>query len=682
MLDILNFKDYSVLVLFFTYAVLLPGYLLTRLIFPPEQLGELASFYSKQTGNIIQRYFYYIFAPALGLILLDAAVLFLDRMKVDLGFWQLFLAFLAINAGLFAIDGLKNRREKKETQETLLNRRFFWFFAAIWVASVAIRAVFYLPDVVPQDTDLGHHMYFSEWIFQQERLPEYDTSEVVVGEHLVFAVLSKLSGVSILSALALLILAFYNLLSVVALYFISLALSSNQKIALLALFFSGIYFAVDPPGARYIKGGVVGNTFGNLFIALIFLLVFMFFRWFFHYCKKSEVRTHPRKLVAPLFSLFLVIFAGLFYTHHLSTFLLLIMLILVFAFFLALPFALKRKEAKANLRKIGLILKNLFLAPRFLFTLAIIVLFPLFIYLPYYLKEQAVETVIGTPVKDTRIGIQLDEAPGKFGLARTVFALVGLGYVILYLLYAASKRFTFVRQSAFLRRLRESYQKRNSLFFLMYFLVFFGWFLPLSILSFFPQWVKIDLPSRRVINYQIYPVIAFSALGAYLAFRLLANRIKSRKMFAAVAGLVLAGVLWDGTSDFRAVYSGKNKFEDAVALFHASGYLAGNTPRDAVIIKDHRSIAGDSWIKFFVMRGYDYFLSRTYDYKYGSVDSKLDICTKETVDLPASDPATDCFGQKGINYVVLKPQGDDFLFWKEKDFKSIYFNDYIVIFKR
>jgi len=100
------------------------------------------------------------------------------------------------------------------------------------------------------------------------------------------------------------------------------------------------------------------------------------------------------------------------------------------------------------------------------------------------------------------------------------------------------------------------------------------------------------------------------------------------------------------------------------------------------MLKDHRTITGDSWIKFFLLRGYDYFLSRTYDYKYADASNNLDPCTREMITVPDSSVSQACYGQTEINYVIVKPAGNEFLFWKGKNFQTIYFNDDLIVFKR
>ena len=180
MLNIANLKDFLLLVFYFMYAVLLPGYWLTRIIVSPKQLTRILGILPGAAGSLLYRHFYYLFSPAVGLVLLDAAVLILSKVGVSLGFWQLFGAFSLINCLLYVINRWKIPLLKAEgiaSQSGIVQKNpwILWAFAVLFLAGVIIRTVFYLPDVVPQDTDLGHHMYFSERIVQHEELPAYDT---------------------------------------------------------------------------------------------------------------------------------------------------------------------------------------------------------------------------------------------------------------------------------------------------------------------------------------------------------------------------------------------------------------------------------------------------------------------------------------------------------------------------
>ncbi len=157
-----------------------------------------------------------------------------------------------------------------------------------------------------------------------------------------------------------------------------------------------------------------------------------------------------------------------------------------------------------------------------------------------------------------------------------------------------------------------------------------------------------------------------------------------RKKYFWLALIVFGGIfIFDGTTDFRSSYSASNKFQETVELFEASKFLAEKTSADSVMLKDHSTLAGDSWIKFFLQRGYDYFISRTYDYKYETLDpyNDTDPCPREMITVPESQLAKACYGQTQTNYVILKPEGDEFLFWKSGNFDLIYSSNTIAVFR-
>ncbi len=678
MLIFSSLYGYIFLISAFFFTTLLPGYFLTRLLLPPNFLARISLHFGQNIHFFLRRYFYYLFAPALGLILLDFVILTLDRIHITLGFWPLLWTFLFLNLSLGLLNYFFNSKNSDKSLSTekssrkfylLLNGQkiFLLFFLILWLASLTIRVIFYLPDSLPQDTDLGHHMYFSQLISQKEKLPVYNTSEVIVGEHLIFATLSKLSGVTLLSSLALIILAFYNLMAILSLSLVALLITNRKRVALLTLFFSGIYLAVDPPQAKFAKGGVIGNTFGNLFTILIILIILIFFRYFIYYLKNKTLSSNKLNfsLLSGLFSLFSVLLVGSFYTHHLTTLLILFSLLFAFLFFFLFPLFLSTDRAIKKIKETSIVIGKILISPRFLITLFILALIPLFIYLPFYLEDKAVSTVIGTPIKDTRIGVALSNAPGKLGLGRLILAIIGITLSFFYLFRQIIRR----------KRLR------NNTNLILWFLIFVSWFFPLFVLSFYPQFFYIDLPSQRIINYLIFPLILFAASGAHFVYSLIEKKTSSlirRTILILIVGLLL----WDGTADFRSIYASQDQFQATVELFHASAYLAKNTSEDDVILKDHRSLTGDSWIKFFFLRGYDYFLSRTYDYKYNDVTSKnpLDPCPREMITVPESSWSQKCYGQTQTNYVILKPQGDEYLFWKDLDFRAVYLNNDVAIF--
>lgn len=693
MINIANIKDYLILIFFFVYSVLLPGYFLARLILPPGQLNSLSGYLPGLERGVLKRYFYYLFAPATGLILLDAAVLILAKFGLRLSFDNFFYSFAIVNLALIILNsGIVKSRSTVETGHAPSLQKgkytqFYWVFSILFLGSVIIRTIFYLPDVVPQDTDLGHHMYWSQLMVQKETFPNYDTPEVIEGEHMVFAVLSKLSGITLLSALPLIILAAYNLMMILALSFSAMALTGNRKIALWTLFFSGIYFAIDPPQARYVKGGVIGNTFGNLFTVLAFLLIFMFVRyWLGRYLKLDKpARKKIKPALVSLFSLLLVIIAGSFYTHHLSTLLLGITIMFTFVSWIIATFAFCRdtclptSEAGSTTRNVVKTLLDFFrkiiFSKKFLLTLSIIIAFPLFVYLPHYLANSAVDTVTQAPIKDTHQGLPLETLPNKAGWLRLIFAL---GAVVFLVTGGIPKLIEKINLADKVKLPKISLKIGTAAIGLSSLVI--GWALPLFILSFYPSLMQIDLPSQRIINYLVLPIIILAAWTATVFGEKLKSNFSSRPIKIVTLALGIA-LLWEGTGDFRSVYkANENKFQDAVELYSASRYLAEHTASDAQILKDHRTIAGDSWIKFFLLRGYDYLTSRTYDYKYNAIDSKLDPCTREMILVPGSSLSQKCYGQTGINYVIVKPDRDEYLFWKDLNFNTVYLSDSIAIF--
>jgi len=661
---IADLKDFLLLVFYFFYVVLLPGYLLARLVVTPAQLRKLLGALPPVEKNLLYRYFHYLFSPAVGLVLVDGMVLLFGRLNWGLSYNNLFLAFSVLNVMLLALNLWLARSPRAKTKESNLSSLLILIFVGIFLASVLIRTIFYLPEAVPGSTDLGHHMYWTELMVKTEKFPVYDTAEVIEGEHMVFAVLSKLSGVTPLSAMPLIVLSFYNLMMLLALSFCALAVTSSRKIALWTLFFSGVYFAVDPPQAKYVEGGVIGNTFGNLFFPLVFLLFFLFMRYFYRQLNKTGQEKRNFLPASSAISLALVIITGSFYTHHLSTFLLGICLAVAALTWVVLTLFDSGRILLNSIRGVVWRLK-------FALTLIFCAAFPLLVYIPYYLRSNAVSTVTQDPEKDTHLGITLMDYLGKMGLTRFILlAGVLTIWIVLVVLYKTP-----------LHNRLKSIKFPKITFSPGFVFLLLGWFLPLALLSFYPLMVKIDLPSRRVVNYLVFPGVVLAAIAADWVFGLIL-KYKNQKYFKLGMAILAVVILWDGTGDFRGTFKWDNKFQDAVELYSASQYLADFTKNDAVMLKDHRSIAGDSWIKFFLLRGYDTFLSRTYDYKYAVTSNDLDPCTRETITVPSSSVSQACYGQAGINYVIVKPDGDEFLFWKGKNFETIYTNDDLIVIKK
>jgi len=658
--------EYTIFILVFAFTVILPGYLLGKILLSPRNLYKMIGNIPPLPRLLITKSFHLLLSPILGIAILNLSILVLNKVNLPLSSGILWLNFTAINAILLLTNIIFIRHFKislKPLKRFNLRSKFTLLFITLVLLSIGIRTVFYLPDVLPQNTDLGHHMYWSQWIVEKEEIPPYDTADVIIGEHLVFGTVSALSSVPILSAFPLIILSFLNLFTVAVISLSAFIASRKKYIFLSALFFAGLYFSIAPPQAKYVSGGVIGNTMGSLFIAAAFLLLLLFLNYWLQ--KRSDY-----KLMPSVISIIILLTAGSFYTHHLSTLLLLFCLFFSVIFWLIL--IIVRKETK---RLLGFF-KALFSSARFLLSIGISIAIPAYIYLPYYLRSNAVGDIAQAPEKDTHLGFSFLSFPAKMGEARFILAAVGIAAIALLLI-----------NSKYLVKLKKKFSPLFSISIaktaLPFLLIIFGWFLPLFLLGFFPNLMHIDLPSRRVVNYLTFPMSLLAAFGLVAIFAALMHlfRKKRRTLHTLLFFLILA-VIWNGTGDFRTYFSFKNKFEDTVQIYEAAEYLK-KTPPESIILKDHTVLTGDNWLKFFLLRGYNYFLSRTYDYKYmeGETHSNRDSCPRDMLVVPESAKGDECYGQTKTNYVILRPGEDDFLFWRSQDINQVYSSDSVSVFK-
>lgn len=666
--------DYFLLILSFVFLIILPGYLLGRIILPKKILKSLLTPLSPSNSFIIKRYFHFLFAPALGLVALDFTLFFLNKINQAISRENLFLTFLFLNGALIVFDFFLTKKEKEEAEKEAKKKpKIVLIFLGLFVFAVTLRTVFYLPDVVPQNTDLGHHSYWAELLVQNEKIPEYDTPEVIVGEHLIFGSLGKLSGVSLLSSLTLILLAFYNFFLILIIPAVSLVVFNRKIIALFSFSFCGVYFAIDSPQAKFVRGGVIGNTFGNLFIVLTFFVLAIFLRFFWKKLQENgEIARNASKRLSHLVSLIIFILGGALYTHHLSAFLLIFCLFFFFiSLFLAtVLFFYHQLGLKKAIFRTLLITKNLLFEKSVIFFFCFLLIMLFFVYTPSYLETQAISTVARKPLKESHLGVSFSSAPDKFGKIR-----LGLTFLAMTFMFFAS----FKSKIDFLKKDFSRYRKILPIFWTF----FFSWSFPLFVLTFTPWLFIIDLPSQRVINYLLFPSIFLAGFGLFILFSLAKKNLSGRS-FLITSAFFIALAFFEGTVDFRNYFTWENKFQETVELYEASKYLRDNSKKEDAILKDHVSLVGDAWIKFFLLRGYDYFTSRTYDYKYVVYDpyNPVDTCPKDMIDVPESKVSLDCYGQTGISYVILRPKGEKFFFFRAMDFNTIYESDSVSIFKK
>ncbi|MBU2025341.1 hypothetical protein KJ912_01215, partial [Patescibacteria group bacterium] len=293
---------------------------------------------------------YMAFCVAISVTAVNFCVLFMDWLGISLSASHLMNAmFFVITIPLVAstfpslkttfmpVAGpLKKNKEPAPDFPSYLkpNKKQLIFSILIIGVSFFILTWFLAVDIVPNNTDLGHHMYWARQIADQERIVEYDTSDVIVGEHIIFAVVSKVTGISILSAFPVIILLLVGAAGFLAVVALALRVFRDQWIGWMAFLMIGVLYVAADPFGKFISGGVIGNTMGNLFIPLVLLSVYLAIKQ-----RRSE-----------FLALALFLFAGIFYIHHLSVFLLMFILLFGFLMYLGLGFLGKRAWKEKNKR--------------------------------------------------------------------------------------------------------------------------------------------------------------------------------------------------------------------------------------------------------------------------------------------------------------------------------------------
>jgi len=628
------FFDYLKIFSAFLFLFFLPGFSILYLILRQKvKISPLEHF---------------VFSVGISLALINFLLLFLNKIGVSLNSSNIFNATFLLIVLPFVISTffswhlsalfkkkkdpvLENIPDKTPSYLQLKKKQFFTAIVLICV-SFFITTIFLREDIVPNNTDLGHHMYWVKLIVEEESIPEYSTSDVIVGEHLPFAALAKITGISILSAFPVILLASINFISFLVLYLLTLRIFKKQFIAWLVFLFSGVFYVALEPFGKFASGGVVGNVLGNLFILLILLALYLAFTK-----KRSE-----------LLALAVFLSGSLFYIHHLSAFLL---------FFILMAFGLI--YLGINFKNLGKIIKKwskLIFTPLSLLVIGFFIFNVGWVYLPHYISEQAVTSVVKNPLKESHQGVSLASFISSIGEWRVFLGMLGL--VFFSIISFKSKKY-----------------KKYS------FSLLFGWILILCFLSFFPQLFLVDLPSRRVVNYLIPPLSLMAGYFTVIFFKNLKNKLEPNLFLIILAAFTLAISLNGFSSSFK-LFLSENQFEDAVQLYHASQYLEEKTSREDVILKDHANLKADTWIKFFFLRGYDYVLVRTFDYKYEDPTNERETCTRDMIIAPDSAEGKKCYQETGTNYLILRKDIDNFFFEFSDNFSKIYSNDSIVIFKR
>lgn len=634
----------------------LPGWIILRLFFRENHFLLLESFV-------------FSFGISIGLI---------DFLMIALGKWNLHLDIFSIGLGIFFCLGILsliawfNNRKKEnmagepiEEKETFaFNNRQGFLFLLLLGLTLFIKVIYLTNAILPTSTDLGHHMYWAKLIATTGTLPFYAKQEIItgangvyqltdpqpiadfiIGEHLPFAAINMFVSLDFFSAFPVILLLLVNILSLLALFlfalrftasitspFLSKKIFTPQNIALTTLFFFGPLYTLASPEAKFVSGGVVGNTFGNFFIPLILLVLF-----------RALKEKRPGFLALAFFLIF-----TLAYTHHLS--------MLMFLFTLVVTILI---YSVAHYDTLGTLFRSwykLILSPAPLLVAFFCITFFFTVALPTYIETNAISTAIGTPTKTTRTGLSLIQISSSSGSARVAVGVVGF---LLLLLLRKYRRYA----GAFL----------------------ISWFGILFIMSSHPEWLFIDIPSNRIITYFSFPLGLLTAFATIAFFATLKNN-SSKFRIPSILILLMSITLFvfsagDGSLDNNQTILPESKAIGAIQTFSASRYLASNSAKEDIILKDHNYIVADSWIKLFFLRDYSFPLSRGFFKRYEDNPSR-EQCTLSMISIPNTESGKKCYDDLNVRFVIINPHLDTTQFEKSQQFSRIYVSDDIHIYER
>lgn len=639
---------------------------LVLVLFLPGYFLLLAIFGKKKVFSGIEKL---VVSVVFSIISVDFLMMVLNRLNISITRSSLLIAIVVFIAFCFVIYRLVKRKSEFEAEEE--TSRLFNFskkqtalIIAIIFLTIFIKVTYLADNILPSATDLGHHMYWAKEIAVSGHIPEYaqrdiqqvngtyqigplqNISDFIIGEHLIFSAVAILSGLEFISYFPIITLFIINLASILAIFILAARFFKNhpqvKNIAILTLFFIGPLFAVSPPQAKYVAGGVIGNIIGNLLVPVAF--------YFFYRALTEKNRMHA---VAALFSTM-----GLFYTHHLTGFILLFILALSVVFLLIFNF----HQARSMLGR----WVKLFISWPVIIFLVFALVFVLGIYTPSYLKNTAVNTVIGGPSKVGHEGLIFSQFKFTIGEPREVLGLVGAGLALL-LLYKRKDKDDPGYQNIFM----------------------ISWIFVILLISLYPQWIKIDVPSARIGNYGSFPFSILASLAIIEIIGIAKSKPNSpegtsqlslnSKMLLVVMVLFFSYTVAQGFYDNKQNQIKNADAQKTVETFAASQYLAQKTNSKDQILKDHVFVTADSWVKLFFMRDYNFPFYRANFDRYSNGIDKQEQCTLWMISTPSSSDSQKCYQDLGINFAMIS-KTDAPQFEKDNSFSQVYTNGEIAVF--
>lgn len=658
-------------------VLFLPGWFLMQTIFKKNKLlfDPIEKFVVSFGLSIVSVNFLMIIMGYIGISLTRWSILLIIILFSS-------ICWLIINNFKFQIIFSKIRKKNQRTtinhnnrsnsiNETIRRVKQFnistFLVILILFLTIFIKTTYLQNTIFPTSTDLGHHMYWSQQISQTGKLPIYEKikikeingkyqltdpqpiSDFIIGEHLLFAAISLISGISLISYLPTLILFLINIMGLLAIFLLALKIFNNnsdifnirnEQIAIFTLLLLGPLWAISSPQTKFVSGGVIGNLLGNFFIPLC---LYFYFRAF---AEKND------KMLAV--ALFLTM--GLFYTHHLSGFIFLFIIAFITMVFIALS-AINKKFKTKNYLKIIFspsIFAFLLFASSFLF----------FVYTPAYLSNHATETAVGVPSKATRAGLTFTQFKYAIGEPRLALGVLGIMLITI---------FSF-------RKISKHQIIGNS--------ILIGWMLATSLMTLKPQWLHINLPSGRIANYANFPFIIFGSF----AFVWLINYAKTNsnklvlptRTFLFISFIFLVFIFSSGFYDNSQSLVKKPNNQKALQTFQASkylkNYLQDNMSTHNIVLKDHNYLKADSWIKLFFIQDYSLPLSRSYFKRYNDPTKPREMCTLWMISEPVSERAQKCYNETETSFIIINPKFDSAQFKNKQKFWKVYAGEDIAIY--
>jgi hypothetical protein len=633
------------------------------LMFIPGYFLLLAVFKKNNVISILERF---ILSFGLSIVSIDFILFAYSKLNISITRSSIILGVFIFSIVCLIIfnfgHGVSNwtLRVQNKPDDKLFNfsKNQFILILLLLFLTAFIKTAYLSGTLAPTQTDLGHHLYWSKIIADTHQLTDYEgMPDFIIGEHTMFASIYLLTGQSFLTSWPVVILYLINILGILTVFILTLRIFRNKIVAILTLLFLGILFAVAAPQAKYVSGGVMGNIFGNMFMPL----AFYFYYRSFEFINGSSTSIMEVELPRAKTFLSLAVFTtfGLFYTHHLTSFIFLFIFLLLIPLFLIVNY----KDIEIVLKKSAKII----FSPQVLGIFILGLIFFFFVFTPTYVNTKAVDTAVGTATKSTRVGLTIVNLKQTVGEPR--LALGFLGFLLLAL----------------------GFRRKNFGYALLA-----SWTAMIFIMSSFPNLLFIDLPSSRIGNYLSYPLAILSAFAFYTVFRPEScETFWGKKLCEKSQGLVmdkmlkgaflvlLTFVLVTGLNDSTQAFKKQTALTQTNETFSASQYLAKNTTAKDIILKDHNYITADSWMKLFFMRGYKYPQSRGLFSRYEATGNRSsDTCTLDMISNPAGEKAQKCFSETNTDFLVVNPQYDSPQFQRLADFNQVYMSNDVAVYYR